>query len=576
VWSWVWCSGLSRVIFDRAAPYAASLVTLLATLQLLEFFSPEYLTTSHRFWQSTAFKVDVPIFLPLLILTLVLAMGIAAKEPRYLIPPLISGLSILILDLGTTLAVVSLISVIVFLYQRRRFQEYCIGLLGVVSVIEASSLLHYLVFVPLGLRDPFQALTSLEQSLFYLAAQLSPYFMLIYTYVGIGVPLYHLIHRPTVKEATSRDRSGANTQVYLALVLTLLLSVAVAVYPYLSKVNPENLNPGVDIDYYLTDYNVIASDPSQIFTAMGGSRPIYYLLLFAFQKITSLDPLSAIRLFPIILNPLLCASAFILTREITRDTSMATFASFFTASGFTLAVGMYAYFLTSILMLSIIFLSLAALLKALREKSRIYLALAITLGCLFVFTHPWTFVQYMAAVCGATILTLFYSRHDEMSHNTRWLILYCVLVASTDVVKLILLRDSIEGVAAFGRLLSGITTPTTFWLDFINTSRFYLGGYLTNFPLLTLAAIGLVKTRERTIPNLILWVLSGSTSFVYLIGDTVIKSRLLYNIPVGVLAAYGISYIDDLKVDRGLKMVLKLVIVVSLLSYLFRDLANLI
>ncbi len=61
-----------------------------------------------------------------------------------------------------------------------------------------------------------------------------------------------------------------------------------------------------------------------------------------------------------------------------------------------------------------------------------------------------------------------------------------------------------------------------------------------------------------------------------LIGDTVIKSRLLYNIPVGVLAAYGISYIDDLKVDRGLKMGLKLVIVVSLLSCLFRDLANLI
>ncbi|MCX6656275.1 MAG: hypothetical protein NTY03_14310, partial [Candidatus Bathyarchaeota archaeon] len=327
---------------------------------------------------------------------------------------------------------------------------------------------------------------------------------------------------------------------------------------------------------YLADYYKIAADPSWIFTAMGGSRPIYYMLFLAFQRATSLDPLNAIRLLPILLNPLLCASVFFLTREVTRDSSAAIYAAFFTASGFALSAGMYGYWLADMLMLSIIFLSLAALLKALREKSRLFLVVAIALGSLFVFTHPWTFDQYMAAVGGAMILTLIQFRRGESTHEAKWLIIYCLVIAFTDVLKLLLLRGSVEGFATLGFLFSSLTTPSTLWLDLLNSSRFYVGGYLTNMPLLTLAAVGLVRARERTIPNLILWVLTGSTSFVYLIGDTVIKSRLLYNIPVGILAAYSLFYIDELQVDGKLKKMLKAAIVVSLVSYLFRDLANLI
>lgn len=367
-----------------------------------------------------------------------------------------------------------------------------------------------------------------------------------------------------------------SNRVYLALGLTLLLGIVVAVYPYLQNINPGQVNPGVDILSYLEEYQRISADPTLIFTASGGSRPIYYLLLFVFQRAASLDPLKAIRLLPILLNPLLCASVFILTREATRDSSAATYAAFFTASGFTLSVGMYAYFLADMLMLSFIFLSLAALVKALRERSKPYLVVAIVLGSLFVFTHPWTFDQYMAAVGGVTILTFIYLRHGERSYEARWLISYCLIVASSDVLKFLILRGSFEGVAALGFLSSSLTTPSTFWLDLLNSSRFYVGGYLTNMPLLTLAAIGLYRARERNVSNLILWALTGATSVVYLVGDIVIKSRLLYNIPAGVLAAYGVSYIDELDVDRRLKMVLKVTIVVTLLSYLFRDLANLV
>jgi hypothetical protein len=557
-------------------PYVLSLETVLAYLQVLTYLNLEYYTTSHRLWEVTSFKVDLPLFLPLLLLTLVTAGWVLARKPRALFLTFIGVLSFLILDVGVALAVVSLISVIVALYLRCRLRDYCTGLLGIMFVVEASSLLHWLIFVPMEIRDPLQVLTSLELSHYYLVAQLSPIYMLAFTVVGVGVPLYHLSRKPTSTEAVSPDRSALTNRVWLVLGLTLLLSAVVVVYPYLPSINPGQINPGVDIGPYLEEYQRVVGDPSSIFTASGGDRPIYYLLLFTFQRATSLDPLMAIQYLPVILNPLLCLSAFILTREFTQDSSAAIYAAFFTASGFTLSVGMYAYFLADMLMLSIIFLSLAALVKALRDGSRLYLGAAIVLGSFTVFTHPWTFDQYMAAVGGATILSYILISREESSYWLNWVIIYCLAVAGADVLKLLLFRGSVEGIAALSLLLGNLTTIATFWLDLLNSSRFYVGGYLTNMPLLTLAALGIIRANKRTISNLILWVLLALTSALYLIGGIVVKSRLLYNIPVGLLAALGVSYIDDLGIDGRLKTVLKAVIVVSLLSYLFRDLANLV
>lgn len=100
------------------------------------------------------------------------------------------------------------------------------------------------------------------------------------------------------------------------------------------------------------------------------------------------------------------------------------YAVLFTASGFTLSVGMYAYFLADMLMLSIIFLSLAALIKAIRETSRLYFGIAILLGSLSVFTHPWTFDQYLAAVGGTAILIYLFYLREEVSHAIKWLTIY--------------------------------------------------------------------------------------------------------------------------------------------------------
>jgi hypothetical protein len=237
---------------------------------------------------------------------------------------------------------------------------------------------------------------------------------------------------------------------------------------------------------------------------------------------------------------------------------------------------MYAYFLADILMLSLFFLSLATLFAALRKMSRPYFLASVSLGSLAVFTHPWTFDQYFVAVVGGTLLLYIINFREEGSIRIKWLVVYCLILAGTDVFKFIIFRGSVEGFAALGLVSGFLTSVSTFRVDLVNVSMFYLNGYLTNMPLLTLAVLGLARAKARTVSNLIFWVLLVTTFSAYLIGDVIVKSRLLYNIPIGLFAALGLSYIDDLVLDKRLRTMIKVVVVVLLLSYLFRDLANLV
>jgi hypothetical protein len=88
-------------------PHVASLVSVLAALQLLDFFRPVYLTMSHRFWESTVFKVDYPLFSSLLVLTLVVAIWILSHKPWAVLLPLIEGVTLLIFDPPTRALVLS-------------------------------------------------------------------------------------------------------------------------------------------------------------------------------------------------------------------------------------------------------------------------------------------------------------------------------------------------------------------------------------------------------------------------------------------------------------------------------------
>ena len=557
-------------------PYVLSLATFLTILQLLDFLRPVYLIQIHRFWESTEFSLNISLTAPLVILSLIIVLDIVAIRSEFALIP-VMGLLLLFLNPTVSIILVSSLCIITALFLSRRATEYFLGLMGLVCILEAGALLQWLIFTPLGFVNPLIGVADLESNLYYLVAQLSPIFMLTFSILGIIIPIHHFTKGDFEIEAQKTEAPKRTRYWLFYLGLILVLSVTVAIYPYLPTVNHVGVSTGVDIPMYLQELKQVEADPIQAFQVSGGSRPVLYLLLFGFQKLTSLDALDAVRWLPVVLNPLLVLSTFFLALEMLGNYRVAIYAGFFTAVGYALSGGMYAYFLADILTLSIILASVGFLLRSYRSGDRRDLVIASLLGSLFVFAHPWTLDQYLAPVAatGALVTDLYLRRRWE-SLSPLGLLSYCCVIASADVIKLLLLRGSVEGVAALVTLSQGITSTQTFWLDLVNSSRFYLGGLLTSLPLLALALIGLWRIKGKNLPNTLILLFVAMTSAVYLVGDVVTKSRLLYNVPIGILAAYGLIYLDDVIVDNRVKLLITGTVVITLLTYLFRGLATLV
>jgi hypothetical protein len=549
----------------------------LTIIQLLDLLKPVYLIQVHRFWESTKFSVNVSLTAPLTFISIIMVVWILVTRPKYALVPAIASVSLLFLNPMASIVLVSSLCIVTSICLSRRVTEYLLGLTGLLFILEAGALIQWIIFTPLGLANPLVGLADLESNMYYFVAQSSPLIMLTFSILGVMIPIRHFSRGAIGIEAQKSEAPTEKRNWAFFLGLIFVLSVAVAIYPYLPRVNPTGVNVGVDIPNYLLDLKQVEADPVKAFQISSGSRPLLYLLLFGFQKLTSLSTLDAIRWLPILLNPLLVLSTFFLASEMMGNFRAALYAGFFTTVGYTLSGGMYAYFLADMLMLSIILASMGFLLRSYRNGSRRDLAVASLLGGLFVFTHPWTLDQYVAplAVTGV-LVTYLYLKHRGDSLSPLGLILYCCVVASADVVKLLLLRGSIEGVSALATLTQGFTSIQMFWLDFVNSSRFYLGGFLTSLPLIGLAVIGIWKVERKKLPNTLILLFVAMTSAVYILGDVVVKSRLLYNVPIGILAAYGLIYLDDLIADHKVRLLITGTIVITLMTYLFRGLATIV
>jgi len=105
---------------------------------------------------------------------------ILTKNPKLVILPSLGFISLISLDTATSIAFVSLLYVLVCIYLNRDIRSFSLGLLSIICFIEAEALLQWLVLTPLGIGNPLADLTELEINLYYLAAQFSPVFMLLF------------------------------------------------------------------------------------------------------------------------------------------------------------------------------------------------------------------------------------------------------------------------------------------------------------------------------------------------------------------------------------------------------------
>jgi len=357
------------------------------------------------------------------------------------------------------------------------------------------------------------------------------------------------------------------------LLFSIFLSIAAAAYPHLPAVNPNKITVGVDILNYVKAAEIVDRDVSQAFKVMNGHRPIIFLVIYGFQRLLGSDVSTAVKLLPVMLNPLMIMAAFFLAHEAFSDGWIASWTAFFTACGYQITVGMFAYFLTNMLALSLAFLSLGFLFRFLRRFSKVNLALSSILGFLLFFTHPWTFYQYLPAMFLIIAISWYRNRDEFPMVTTSFL---CVLsLVLVGIFKVLNFRG-FRFFPVFSYVLAVSEGISGFWRGNTFIFRLRFGGLLSCMILLSLALIGIYLMDRKKINELYLTVFLALTSLFFLISNSVIKSRLFYNIPLGIFASLGFNSIIRLNISKNFKKVLITFVILAFTVCLFRSLANLV
>jgi hypothetical protein len=545
---------------------------ILGSLKILDALRVPFYPTVNRMTRLEYFSVSQSLIIPLIILTATsivyiffkhqLGYGAIALSPVLFYP--LNGFDL-------TLAIVSVTSVLTLLYLEGNYLRFLLWIMISSIVLNGFSLLHWTFLKIFNINTPLKGLALLNLDLFYVASYLAP--------IVVFPLLFIWLLKRGLDWAWSKhqlQKIPKTENVYLILLSAIILSAISAFYPYLPGINLNNANVGKDYPYYLKYTRIVADDLSQAFNVSGGSRTMIFYFILGFKNLTGLSISTTVRYIPAVLNPLLVVSLFYFTYEIFNDPTNAAWASFFTACGYQITVNQYSYFLTNMLGLILIFFSLGLLFRTLRTHDKISLITSFILGSLLVFTHPWTFFQFYTTTIMVLAITIYqYRKNEERKTYISPIIVYLIILLFVELVK-IQLFHGVGGISAASVVTSQISDLSEFWFSSIITFRLLYGGFMSNILLLGLATIGAFLLDFDELRERFLLVLLLLTSMVFLIGDGTIKSRLLFNLPIGLFAAKGFLYIRRRLNEQRMKLAFTFFTVSSMILYLFQSLANLV
>jgi hypothetical protein len=559
-----------------------ALLSLLGLTQLLDALDVWYFPMIHGRAYSLKFDLGfslVPILLPLS--AVVLGCLFKWKKIRGILISVAASLCLYwILGFQASMALLSLLLTATSLYQLGNIGEYMTWTLYFLTGFEGAALSHWML-LPFGFHSPFVEVAELELALFYVFAPLAPIIVLIIIPISIlklTAPGYletiNQIIKPIIVKIALSFRTDKLFSIpsMILMVISLIVSIIGAIYPHSPSINPEEMTFGVDVHYYLEWMVPVEKDPFSVFTVANGSRPIFLLLIYVFRRGLGLSVVEAVKYLPVLINPFLVLSVYFMVSWATDDREWAALASFFSASGFLITVEMYSYFLTNMFGLSLIFFALGFLFRAINTEKILYLILSSIFGSLLVFTHPWTFAQYYVA----TVLFLVYLHIKEKRFNiSLYVLLFLLLTGFADILKLVI--GGLEAYRAISLTGFNMIELMRFWNNNIFAFRQMYGGLLSNTVLLGLAALGVYLLNHKKIYNIYLMLLLLISLSYYFIVDGSDQTKLLYNMPFSVLSSFVILFIlRDSILDTRRKMVSLLFIVIYMMTYFLRSLANLV
>jgi|GEM_PF-4174574 hypothetical protein len=555
---------LDKERMDELFSGVIALVLFLSLPQVMSDWAFRFMATIHRVTRPQIFKLPYDLhYLILLFCVIQLGFGYYLDKKSALIAALVPLLIVLVGGPKSVSVFGGVLSVFQLFYFKKGRQVTKWGL-RIGTVLYVPILLHWTIFKLFDLPGVLLDLVAIETGLFYIFSLINPVMVIGFYFLWI----IKLVLKREI--STSKSLIWGNDQTgSLLLGLSIVVVVFSSVYPYFSSINPDFRMVGVDAPRYIQSLNTVSEDVSKIFVSAWGSRPLLLFLLYFVKQVTGWSSPFVVKVFPMFIFPVLIFSVFHLSKVLGLDSASAGLASFLTATGMNLTVGLYSHFLANILALALANGMIISFIKAYKEDNTRYLFSSILFSILLNLSHPYTFIQYT----GILFLAVLYYRFIGKNQNNRVVdyVFFGTLIL-VEVLKTWLVVG-LSGGNISDTAVGKVIWFSRFWWNTFFSNQILYGGYLSNISVILLAIVGLYFIGFDSFEKIFLNFLVITPSMLYLIGNETIKGRLLYNTPLGVFAAFGVSFLSSkYKIQKDLLVML----VMYSLVVLFRSLANLV
>lgn len=419
--------------------------------------------------------------------------------------------------------------------------------LVIATIILASlGIISLVLFIMLGINP-----VTLERYAYTIYQQLlsilSPVIMAALIFC---VPLKIVLNRLNiVKVITSFDIAEdkmSNNGLIILLSSSVILGIVVAFVPHIQNTNPNNERLGVDSLFYEQWLELMQNQTGNTLNLAfkqisNGDRPLTLLILFFITEVTKTNSFQVLEFSPLLLNPLLALVTFLLTRQLTANDKISIIASLLSTISFQTLIGIYSGFYANWLGLILGYFAFTLVVKYLKSLNKlilVILALTIT-GVLFAHLYTWSIVISVA------FLFLFTLNLLHCYPKKHLLVLFLVISSSivVDLVKSSLI-DSTTGLEAdfsLGvKLGFGISQFGERITTLGETVQTYYGGAFANIAILGLVMYWLVRCKARQLANIFVLIFLSSALIPLFLGDWVLQSRVMYDIPFQIPAAISL------------------------------------
>jgi hypothetical protein len=423
--------------------------------------------------------------------------------------------------------------------------------IGIVGIIIPVSPLFSISLTSISMRN-------YSYDIFLLASSFSPVLMLL---LILSFPVKLLVkefmtgmlkfknnNKPNL--LISNDYIKLRTKI-IYLSLFMLLSATIVIIPHQQTINKDNQQVGVDTGSYVKWIDkLIQSNDLQEFVRQAfviqsaGDRPIALIFLFTIAKFVNANLFYIVEYVPMILGPALILVIYLLTRELTSNDVTSLLASFLTAISFHTLIGIYTGFYANWFALIIGYLSFVFLIRFLKKPRKLNLLIYSTMMILLLFSHVYTWT-ILAIVMGLFLaIMLAYNYYSKKSIILLLLVVLSSVVIDTARIAITGNPGGIERDIYTARVAkAGLEQFMVRWSNLVDTTQIYFGGLFSNFIILVLGLYWLIYSNLRQ-PSTILIMIFLSLGIIPLfLGDWVIQTRVLYDIPFQIPAAIALTYV---------------------------------